>query len=243
MTEIVIFVFLAGFVSIKLMSKRAFTLIEVLTVIAIIGILASITGYVYNSAMKRSRDTTRKTDLDTIKNALEQYYLDNRLYVPLTISGANQAPLATKYQLERYYTANSKIGGLVPHYISTLPTDPRYKSGSTTNDAKDYTYFPKVEDAAHVGKVTSYFLGAYVETKSGWSTTAPVYSDGSNAVANQIGAYTYNVASSNGMNFCYRWDHENGGLYPSGFSNGVIPREFNEDDIDCTSTYYLKGGR
>ena len=64
------------------MSKRGFTLIEILTVILIIGVLVSVTSYVFNSSLIRSRDTQRKTDLDTIKNALEQYYLDTRTYPP-----------------------------------------------------------------------------------------------------------------------------------------------------------------
>jgi len=218
------------------MSKRAFTLIEVLTVIAIIGILASITGYVYNSAMKRSRDTTRKTDLDTIKNGLEQYYLDNRVYVPLIKN--NQGPLTTKYQLERYYTDGTNVPvnlGLVPRYISTIPTDPTYKSGRNNNETRDYQYLPKVEKDTDAGKVTSYFLSAYVERQISWSTTAPVYKDG---VGNRIGIYTNSIAATSKLGFCYRWD-DIANTYPAGLLNPG----YEEGQANCTSTYYLKGGR
>ncbi len=65
--------------------KKAFTLIELLIVIAILGSLAAlITGNFFNS-LKKGRDARRKQDLQNIQKGLEQYYEDTRRY-PATLT-------------------------------------------------------------------------------------------------------------------------------------------------------------
>lgn len=58
-------------------SKKGFTLLEVLIVIAIIGILVSIGLASYSTAQSKSRDARRRGDLKAIQNAFEQYYADS----------------------------------------------------------------------------------------------------------------------------------------------------------------------
>ena len=62
------------------MFRRGFTLIELLIVIVIIGILS--VGLVPKvlDAPKKARDTVRKTDLNSIKIAVESYYADTNGY-------------------------------------------------------------------------------------------------------------------------------------------------------------------
>lgn len=65
--------------------KKGFTLLELMVVIAIIGILISIGTAAYTSAQKKSRDSRRQGDLKSIQNGFEQYNADNSSY---PISGA-----------------------------------------------------------------------------------------------------------------------------------------------------------
>ena len=101
---------------------KAFTLIELLITISIIGILASLTLASYNGAQQKARDGVRKQDLAQVKRALELAKSDCR-------SGAFY-PYQTNYTnlktfLEQGSAANS--------YMNPVPIDPK-NSGSYVYD-------------------------------------------------------------------------------------------------------------
>ncbi|HUD18867.1 MAG TPA: prepilin-type N-terminal cleavage/methylation domain-containing protein [Patescibacteria group bacterium] len=64
------------------MKKSAFTLIELLIVIAIIGILISIGVASYAQAQIKSRNARRQGDMKAAQSAIEQYYADNNGQYP-----------------------------------------------------------------------------------------------------------------------------------------------------------------
>lgn len=66
--------------------RRGFTLVELLVVIGLIGVLASITFAVINplTQFQKARDAGRKNDLANIQKALELFYNDNNRYPTTT---------------------------------------------------------------------------------------------------------------------------------------------------------------
>jgi len=85
---------------------RGFTLIELLVVISIIGILISLSLFGIQNSRKSARDAKRKSDLESIRSALEMYKADNGRYPSTSMSGINASSLA------------------ILSYISSIPTDP-----------------------------------------------------------------------------------------------------------------------
>jgi prepilin-type N-terminal cleavage/methylation domain-containing protein len=62
-------------------NKKAFTLVELLVVMSIIGVLSSTVFASLNSARGRARDAIRKSALNQISKALRLYYENNNTYV------------------------------------------------------------------------------------------------------------------------------------------------------------------
>jgi prepilin-type N-terminal cleavage/methylation domain-containing protein len=67
--------------------KRAFTLIELLIVVAIISILAALALPNFREAQTRSKVAVARSDLRTLSMALEEYMLDNGAYPQSEING------------------------------------------------------------------------------------------------------------------------------------------------------------
>ena len=120
--------------------QAGFTIVELLIVIVVIGILASITIVAYNGIQQRGRDAQRRSDVATIAKALELYYLDNGAYPPTPCalgagckinSGWNTTADGTWSNLESY---------LVPKYISKLPTDPQASTTTPAAISGGYNY-------------------------------------------------------------------------------------------------------
>lgn len=72
-----------------------FTLIEVLIVVFIIGLLASVVLVGLGAFRQRGRDARRITDLRSVQNALELYYSKNGIYPPTSNWSALEGKLVS----------------------------------------------------------------------------------------------------------------------------------------------------
>lgn len=87
------------------MSKKGFTLIEILVVMVILGIITTLAFGNYRVSQMKSRDAKRKADLGQIQRALEMYYNDKNVYPDrLDLSDGNNGlmddPRGTIYMKE-----------------------------------------------------------------------------------------------------------------------------------------------
>lgn len=76
------------------MHKRffaGFTISELLIVITVIGIIASITIVAYNGVQRKGDDSAVRDNLSKIEDAYNTYFMDNNIYPPAdaTLGGAN----------------------------------------------------------------------------------------------------------------------------------------------------------
>lgn len=65
---------------VKVYNKHGFTIVELLVVVVVIGILASITIVSYVGVNARARDSKRRSDLSALEQALEMNYIKYGAY-------------------------------------------------------------------------------------------------------------------------------------------------------------------
>lgn len=97
--------------------RNGFTLVELMVVIGLLGVLSLIGMTVYTTSQQRARDARRKTDMETLRQAVELYKADNNAYPN--------------------YTGRTDLTGfknlLSPTYLSStnFPTDPQFNTTRT----------------------------------------------------------------------------------------------------------------
>ncbi len=105
--------------------RRGFTLIEVMVVVAIIGILASVLFASFEEGRQQSRDKFRQAELKELQLAIELYKAQNGRY-PAQGCGNPAAGIWAGPGPHPGWgeTCNDYIIGLVPDYLPQLPRDP-----------------------------------------------------------------------------------------------------------------------
>lgn len=116
------------------MKKQGFTLMEILIVIAMLGILATIIFGTYLSSLKKGRDSRRKQDLEQVSRALELYYSEQGQYPDSGDVIFGQALM---------HPTNNDL-----FYMKLLPTDPMsgYIYVYRTTDQQDYQLYACLEN-------------------------------------------------------------------------------------------------
>jgi type II secretion system protein G len=127
--------------------RDGFTLIELLVVIAIIGLLATISVVMLNSARQKGRDAKRVSDVNVLRAGLEQYWLEKAAYPSANTAvdlGVGDASVLTSNGFEalptgNVYLARVPVGpgsGELYKYVSTIQTG--YSIQFTTEQITTY---------------------------------------------------------------------------------------------------------
>ena len=153
------------------LTTRGFTLVELMIVIAIIGILAaalfpSMTGY-----LKRSRDTARQSSMKDISSALGAYFADQELYptasggcVDSTVLNNNYMPKGVPVDPSSGHNngcgANKNFGygtGGTTNMLFTVIADLENPNGGNYND--------NLATSALTGNLASTLTGGAIQAK------------------------------------------------------------------------------
>lgn len=213
----------------RFLPKKAFTLIELLIVVAIIAILAAIAVPNFLEAQTRSKVSRAVADMRTVATALETYYVDNNHYPwtynnvaddldgygnfrrsdTLTVPNSITTPIA---YLTSHVVDPFKIGRRIngPGYQGTSSFEQPYQSG----DARDMTFVYLNMDQAYFGGNPSAF--GFFATVASWEYHLGVWGRWQMRSMGPSGLYpgtplgTYPGATFNSINSIY--DPTNGTL-------------------------------
>ncbi|MEI6498694.1 MAG: type II secretion system protein [bacterium] len=136
--------------------NKAFTLIELLIVAAIIGVIQLVVIYTYLNAQKQTRDVGRKSDLAKISTALEMWHADKKEY-PATnnwVSGSSN-------------DLNDTLANTILRYkyIDSIPCDPKVSQwncahgGHNAGSNPDYGYLYVLKNYNFSGSYTGSYPG------------------------------------------------------------------------------------
>lgn len=143
--------------------NKAFTLIEMLVVISIIGILSALALASYTGTQKQARDAQRKSDLKQYQTTLEQYANStDGLYPSYTsaVTLAEGANLCNDLSMSFCPEDPKNVSPYIYRYISD-------GSGSGTDDATEYSFWTAIE------RETSTYWVVCSDGSIGESATAP----------------------------------------------------------------------
>lgn len=118
-------------------SLNGFTIVELLIVIVVIAILATISIVAYNGVQAKARDSQRKYDIGQLAKALELYYADNGQY-PAS-AGCGSTTINTSWCTTADASWQNLVNIMKP-YMGNVPSDPTSTPGGNVQFAGNYNY-------------------------------------------------------------------------------------------------------
>jgi len=130
--------------------QEGFTIVELLIVIVIIGILATLVIVTFTGTQQKARDSQRQTDINAVDSHLESYFAENGYYPDADdLTGAGAVA---------FVQANMK--GLDPEALKD-PKGPSMQSGAA--DSTHYGYDVTCSTPTDRTTCTSFTLTAQLE--------------------------------------------------------------------------------
>jgi prepilin-type N-terminal cleavage/methylation domain-containing protein len=139
-----------------------FTIVELLIVIVIVGILASITVAAYSGVQGKSRDTQRNANIKSVSKALEAFYTLNGYYPPFSQPGIGMnvpAWRATSLTGVSDTMLTAPGASSVALVNSATPTTAQYgyRNGESCVQCPRFFLYWRSEVDSHVETVTSLY--------------------------------------------------------------------------------------
>ncbi len=139
------------------LKKTSFTLIELLLVIAIIGLLTSVALFFFGPSRTKAKDARRQTDINNIMKAMEMCYDDDNQYPVITIDVDNKV-------------TNTSLTSSLKTYLVSFPKSPgneSYYGKDNNGQQQQYCIYSILESISP----TTYFCASEKGTRS--SITVP----------------------------------------------------------------------
>ncbi|MCB2156842.1 prepilin-type N-terminal cleavage/methylation domain-containing protein [bacterium] len=132
------------------MNRRAFTLIELLIVVAIIAILAAIAVPNFLEAQTRSKVSRAEADMRSLATAVESYAVDHNHYPP----SQNGTPRYFLTFAERLVRLTTPVA-----YMTSIPKDPFPDLSNNDNPLRTFDYLCEEDTATVLPQVWQSFPG------------------------------------------------------------------------------------
>jgi prepilin-type N-terminal cleavage/methylation domain-containing protein len=140
--------------------QSGFTIVELLIVIVIIGILATLVIVTFSGVQQKARDSERKTDINALAGQLEAGYA-NKGYYP-TLAGFLDSTVRSELEIridQKAFSDPKNPNTPLQAGVTTIPT-------AHGTEAYNYYYTPTgCSDTTTTGQCTGYTVYAFLEGK------------------------------------------------------------------------------
>ncbi len=131
-------------------NQKGFTIVELLIVIVVIGILATLVIVTFSGIQQKARNTKRQTDINAIDSTVEAYFAQNGYY-----------PTLTNMNDPTFRTANLK--GFDPAALQDPSGSSQTLAATTSSTQYGYAATPANCDNGANGQCTAFSVTATLE--------------------------------------------------------------------------------